>query len=252
MIHASSGRVSGADTGRRPIGGLLARVAWVAVFVLVFVGVASALGRGVFLGDFGARLEPFRQQVLRVFDREDSLVARRAAELARFDRRFATHRRVTQLHLLPGAVFLLMAPLQFSSRIRRRHIGFHRRSGRILVMAAWLSGLAGLYFGLLMPYAGPVEAATIALFGGLFLTAVTIAFISIRRRQVPRHREWMIRAFALAIAVSTVRLVGPLLDIALTPVGVGPQAVFLLSLWLGWGLTIGAAEWWIARTRPQQ
>ncbi len=112
-----------------------------------------------------------------------------------------------------------------------------------------MSAATALYFGVLMPYAGPLEAATIVVIGGLFLTALGRALIAIRRHQVARHREWMIRAFALAMGIASVRVVGVVVDVALTPAGVEPQWIFLLSLWGGWGSTLAAAELWIAYTR---
>jgi hypothetical protein len=102
-----------------------------------------------------------------------------------------------------------------------------------------------------MPFAGPPEAAAIALFGGLFLLALARGFVAIRRRDLATHREWMIRAFAIALGISTVRLLGAVFDLALTPAGVSPAGVFLVSIWLGWLVTLGAAELWIRRTRPR-
>jgi hypothetical protein len=32
---------------------------------------------------------------------------------------------------------------------------------------------------------------------------------------------------------------------------VSPAGVFLVSIWLGWLVTLGAAELWIRRTRPR-
>ena len=53
--------------------------------------------------------------------------------------------------------------------------------------------------------------------GGLFLAAAARGYIAIRRHQVARHREWMIRLVALALAISTVRILMGVLDYALTP-----------------------------------
>ncbi len=61
----------------------------------------------------------------------------------------------------------------------------------------------------------------------------------------------MIRAFAIAIGISTIRVVGGVLDIFLTPAGYGQQELFVLSFWSGWLLTLGAAELWIRYTRPR-
>jgi Predicted membrane protein (DUF2306) len=43
------------------------------------------------------------------------------------------------LHMTPGVLYLLGAPLQLSRRIRTKHYMLHRRFGRVLVTAALLS-----------------------------------------------------------------------------------------------------------------
>jgi hypothetical protein len=220
------------------------------VVLLATIGVAAALGRGVHTADLASRAEPYRQRLLRALDREDPSAKQRAEELQLLDRRFAAHPDATLLHILPGGLFLILAPFQFSARVRKRHIQFHRWSGRLLVAVGTIAALTGLYFGLLMPYGGLGESAAIALFGGLFLAALGKALVAIWRRDPARHREWMIRAFAIALGISTVRVVGAALDLTLTPLGLSPKAAFVLSVWTGWALTLGAAELWIARTRP--
>jgi uncharacterized membrane protein len=225
------------------------RALWLGVALLVTIGLFSVVGRGVFPGDFSTRADPFRQRVLDAFHRQDPLASTRPAELDRFDRRFAAAPLVTMLHILPGGLLLVLAPLQFSSRIRNRHIRFHRWSGRVLVGAAVVSALAGLYFGLLMPYGGLGEVAAITLFGGILLVSVILAVAAVRRGEIALHREWTIRAFAIVLGISMVRVVGPLFDLALTPAGLPPRELFVLSLWTGWTLTLAAGELWIRYTR---
>ena len=229
---------------------LLAGGLWGGVALLVIIGLAAVAGRAVFTADLAARAQPIREQALGALHRDDPHMAERARDVDLVDRRFAAHPFVTLLHVIPGGLFLLLAPLQFFERIRRGHVRLHRWSGRSLVPLAFVSAASGLYFGLLMPYGGVGEATAIALFGGIFLTAVSRAFLAIRGRQVARHREWMIRAFAIAIGTSTVRLVALVLDLTITPAGFAPRDAFVLSIWTGWALTLGAAELWISYTRP--
>ena len=59
----------------------------------------------------------------------------------------------------------------------------------------------------------------------------------------------MIRAFAAAIGISTVSVMAAVLDNVLTPAGFSVRQVFVLSVWLGLTLAIGAAEIWIRRSR---
>ena len=228
----------------------LGRAVWGGAVFLTVIGVVAALGRGVFPADLAARAEPLRRQALDVLDREDPFAAERVEELERFDGRFGAHPLRTQLHVLPGSIFLVLALLQFSPRIRSRHIRFHRYAGRFLMLVGLVTTMTALYFGLLMPYGGSGEAAIIGLVSILFLASMIRAYLAIRRHQVARHREWMIRAFAVAIGVSVVRVVAAVLDGALTPAGVRPAEVFVASLWAGWGITLGAAELWIRYTRP--
>jgi predicted membrane protein DUF2306 len=220
------------------------------VALLVLIGVGAAVGRAVFRGDFAARADPVRQQLLTALRLEDPLAMHRPAELNRFDVRYGENRFATLLHVVPGGLFLILAPLQFSSRIRSRYLPFHRWSGRFLMLTSVVATLAGLYFGLRMPYGGLGEVTAIAFFGLLFVFSVVRAFIAIRRRQVAIHREWMIRAFAIAIGISMVRVVAAVLDIALTPAGLRLPDLFALSLWLGWGIALAAGELWIRYTRP--
>lgn len=243
MGHAALG-VSRTRTASVIVGGM-----WCTVVLLVLIGVTGAIARGIFPSDIAARMDPFRQSLLDAFGVVDPFAHERSRELAAFDGRFGAHPAATLLHIVPGAVFLLLAPLQLVSRVRDRHRELHRWSGRVAVIAAWISGLAGIYFGLFMPYAGIGEAIAIAVFGGLLLGSVSIGFVSIRRGRVARHREWMIRAFAVALAISTVRVVAAGLDLALTPLGVRPPQVFVISIWTGWILTVGVAELWIIATR---
>lgn len=152
----------------------------------------------------------------------------------------------TLLHVVPGTLLLLLAPLQFSARVRGQHVTFHRWSGRLLLVIVIITALSAFFFGLVTPYAGTVEAVAAVLFGGLFLFAGGRAWRAIRRRDVRRHREWMIRMFALALAVATIRVLFPILA---TASSASMRDLFGLSLWIGWPVTLVSAELWIRKTR---
>ena len=168
------GHVALGANNRARTSSVLASAIWSATILLVLIGVTAALARGLFPSDIAARMEPIRQYLLDAFGVVVPFARQRPDELAAFDRRFGAHPVATLLHIVPGAIFLVLAPVQFMSRVRDRHIRFHRWSGRVAILAAWVSGLAGLYFGLFMPYAGHGEAIAIALFGGLLLLAFAL------------------------------------------------------------------------------
>ncbi len=233
---------------RRPPPGW-ARAVWAGTLLLVLLGVGAAIHRARFIPDAITRIDPVRTRLIDRFQLADPLRAERPAEIARIDGRFADHPALTLLHVLAGAFFLALAPFQFIARIRVRHPRLHRISGRVLVLAAFVSALPAFYFGIAIPYGGSVEAVAIGLFGALFLFALVRAVVAIRAGRTELHREWMIRAFALALAISTVRLAGLLIDPIFSPLGFHPAPLFAATVWIGWLLTLGAAEWWIRRTR---
>jgi hypothetical protein len=68
------------------------------------------------------------------------------------------------------------------------------------------AGITAIVFGTLFPFGGLSEASATVVFGAYFVTALIIAFIAIRDRDVTRHRRWMIRAFAIGLAIATIRI----------------------------------------------
>ena len=230
---------------------LPARMIWSAVVVLALIGITAAYGRTVLVADLTTRSEPLRAYLIERLGRHDPLAGRRPSDFRRFDGPFAAHSIVARLHVIPGAVFLAFTPLQFSSRIRRRLPAIHRWSGRLLLALALVATLAAFFFGMLLPFGGWGETIPITLFGGIFLVSLGRAFVAIRRRDVRLHREWMIRAFAIALGISTVRIVGVALDFALLSAALSSEAVFVMSVWIGWTITFATGEAWIRYTRTR-
>ena len=169
--------------------------------------------------------------------------------MRRIDGKYAARPIATLVHVGLGAVFLLLAPLQFANGLRARYRNAHRWLGRVLLVVACVTGLSGLFFGVLHPFAGVAERVTIGTFGGYFLVACGIAFSRIRAHRRAEHREWMLRAVAAALGIAAVRVLSLPADLVLTPVGASPQAVFLAALWVGLSAAIAGGEWWIWRTQ---
>jgi len=211
------------------------RALWIAVAILSFIGVSSAISRAIAVIDPDGSVVRFQRQFFRAINDDQSLIRQ-------YEARFAAHPTPTLLHVLPGALFLTLGPLQFSRRIRTRHLRFHRWSGRVLVVAAIISAIASFYFGILHPFAGFGEASAIATFGALIVFSVVRGFIAIRRGDVVRHRQWMIRAFAIGIGISTIRVIGAIVQLAARTT---PAETVTISFWVGWTLTLAVAETWI-------
>jgi uncharacterized membrane protein len=153
---------------------------------------------------------------------------------------------LTTLHILPGAMFMILGPLQFVRRIRSRHLQFHRWSGRVFVTASLVIGVSGLIMGILMPIGGANETAATTFFSFIFMFAVVRAFLEIRHGRIAQHREWMLRAFAVGLAIATIR---PIVALFFTLTDLSPREFFGIAFWLGFGAHLIAAEIWIQYTR---
>jgi len=228
----------------------LIRPLWAAVVILSLVGVAIVVARFSFPDDLVLRFQPQRASLLEALGRPDPAAVTRRPELERFERRFAQHRALTRWHILSGGLFIVLAPLQLARPVRRRYPVLHRWSGRFLLVVGSIAAVTGLYFGIFLPIAGIAESTIIALVGLLFLVAIVRAFRAIRRRDAATHREWMLRAFGVMVAVPATRVMGALLDVAFAPTGISSARLFAIDLWVTWALVIGVTEWWVRRTRP--
>jgi uncharacterized membrane protein len=114
---------------------------------------------------------------------------------------------IVALHVVLGGVYLALAPFQFVRRIRSRHLAYHRRIGRLLVAIGVMVGVTALFMGLAIPKGGWPERVVIGLYGTAFLCALIKGFSHVRAGRVALHREWMIRAFALGLAIATARVI---------------------------------------------
>ena len=141
---------------------------------------------------------------------------------------------------------MILGPLQFAKRIRARHMRIHRWSGRIFVASGIVIGISALRLGFVMPYSGSNETAATTFFGAVFLFALMRAFYHIRRREITAHREWMIRAFLIGIAIATIRPVVVLYQLLS---GLAFRESLGIAFWLSFTAHALLAEVWINSTR---
>jgi uncharacterized membrane protein len=221
----------------------LRRALWSAVVFLALIGVAVAARRAVHLVLI----------VVRGYRPPGVTSNQAAAQFAALDDLFAHYPVLTLVHIVPGLLFMILGPLQFSSSIRARHLQWHRLSGRAFVICGVVIGISALAMSVGIPAIGGVnQAAATTLFGTYFLCALCKAFWHIRRREVPLHREWMIRAFSVGLAVATIRPIIGVFFATSRLSGLTPREFFGIAFWIGFTLHLIAAEVWIRATMPRQ
>ncbi len=149
------------------------------------------------------------------------------------------------VHVVGAAVYALLGALQFSARLRRRRPNWHRRSGRVLVVAGLAVAGSGFWMTLFYPGApgGDLLWAVRLLVSSAMAAAIVLGFSAIRRRDIATHRAWMIRAYALALGAGTQTITQGFGEAAF---GTGDLST-ALSMSAGWAFNAAVAEWIIRR-----
>lgn len=147
------------------------------------------------------------------------------------------------IHIFLGGIALLSGWSQFFEKFRNRNIKFHRVLGKIYLISVLISGLSGFYIAI---YA---EGGVIGKLGfsGLamaWLFTSTMAYLSIRKKDINAHKRWMIRSFALTFAAVTLRIWLPTLQYG---IGMDFISAYVLIAWLCWVPNLLWAEWKVKR-----
>jgi uncharacterized membrane protein len=108
-------------------------------------------------------------------------------------------------HGVAGAVALLLAPFQFSARLRRRSPRAHRVLGRLYAVGAVISAPLAVPVALILGPPPLVMAATIQSAGWIVTTALGV--YCVRRGDIRQHREWMTRSYPFAMVFVVARAV---------------------------------------------
>lgn len=158
---------------------------------------------------------------------------------------FRAHPIGIYTHIFASAVALGLGPFQFSSRLRASRIQMHRLSGRVyLGVGVLFGGLAGLYVSL-FAFGGIAAKLGFGCLALAWLFTGLRALLAIRRQDVPTHRRWMVRNFALTFAAVTLRIYLP----ASMAAGMAFELAYPVISWLCWVPNLVVAEVLFNRTR---
>jgi len=104
-------------------------------------------------------------------------------------------------HILAGTFALLIGPINFSSRIRQRHLQLHRVLGRIYVISVFVGASTGVALAFGRPGFPGTSGQAAA-----WIVCTTAAFITARNRQIIQHRQWMARSYAVTFTFVSSRV----------------------------------------------
>jgi uncharacterized membrane protein len=151
------------------------------------------------------------------------------------------------LHALGGLLFGLLGPIQFAGVLKRSFGRLHCVTGRVFVVAGLLLGLSSLRLLAEFPDTSTLVLVSARLLAGLAVAvSLILAVVAIRRRDVTRHKAWMIRAYAIGMGPATISFIMfPIFLITGEPIeGYAADFLFVAS----WVINILIAERVIRRT----
>jgi uncharacterized membrane protein YozB (DUF420 family) len=119
-----------------------------------------------------------------------------------------THDEVDNLplfiHVTGAMVYYPLAAIQMLQGVRKRYPNWHRRAGKVALYAGLASAISCTWITFVHPDArGPILYFGRVIFGPLWALFLILGILAIRRRNVPSHRDWMIRAFAVSMPAGT-------------------------------------------------
>jgi hypothetical protein len=112
-------------------------------------------------------------------------------------------------HGIFGAIVLLLAPLQFSERLRQRYTKAHRVMGRLYVVGAIGLAPLGAYIQYYQERMGAPRSFTILgiVDAAMLMGTTLLAFVFAFRRKIALHRQWATRSYAVALVFIAARFV---------------------------------------------
>ena len=142
------------------------------------------------------------------------------------------------LHAGGGILYLFLGAFQFSQPLRARFPKWHRRSGRVAVVAGSLAALSGLWMTETFPQV-PMNPHEVYGFRVLFslgwFACLMLGLFAALDRDIASHRAWMMRAYAIGLGGSTTAI---LLGGWLVFYGTPSSKVFALGTGAAWVINL--------------
>jgi uncharacterized membrane protein len=154
------------------------------------------------------------------------------------------------LHVVGACIYAVLGALQLTPSFRRRFPRWHRRAGRVLIIAGLTVALSGIWMTLLYPLSalqGPLLFWTRLVLGAAMAGWLAQGYVSARRRDFATHSAAMIRAYAVGLGAGTQALT----QLPYFLIFGRPDQPTLDAMMLGaWLINLAIAEWVIRAARP--
>ncbi|CAI6059622.1 DUF2306 domain-containing protein [Cohnella sp. JJ-181] len=157
--------------------------------------------------------------------------------------------RVLDIHIAFACLALLTGALNFAGRSPRERGRRHRAVGYVYLVSVLMVVVTS---GYMAPYAtgGRTVSMAFNLLNLIWITVTLTALIQIRRKQVDRHRRWMIRSYAFCFTNAAIHLMETVLKRLLS---LPYETAYAVSVYAAILLLAAIAEFVVRRSygKPQ-
>jgi uncharacterized membrane protein len=109
-------------------------------------------------------------------------------------------------HLIGGTLALFLGPLQFFKWLRNKYLSFHRLSGKIYIVGAFIAGLSALRLSLISSCVSCRVSLLILAILVLFTTFS--AWWTVKNKNLKAHQQFMVRSYICVLSFVAVRIGG--------------------------------------------
>ena len=151
---------------------------------------------------------------------------------------------VFYIHVYSALFVLLAGFTQFNTRILRNYPRIHKSAGYLYVVTVlFFTAPSGIFMGC-FANGGLISKTSFIILGILWFTFTLKSVLSILKREIITHKNFMIRSFALATSAFTLRFWKVILIYLFH---LSPMDAYQIIAWLGWIPNLLIAEWLIKK-----
>jgi len=155
---------------------------------------------------------------------------------------------VMMVHIIFACVAMLAGAVNFSNLVLTRYRSFHRANGYLYVIAVCIVDITS---GYMAPFAtgGKINSMAFNFINLIWLLMTIAAVVFIKRKQVMKHRKWMIRSYVFCYTNLFIHL---LTYLASKGAGLPYVTSYTIGVYGAIVINILIAEWIIRRIFPKK
>jgi hypothetical protein len=166
----------------------------------------------------------------------------RPPQMAAIDATFSSHAALTMAHIIPAAIFVLLAvgvllPRTRTEWLERLFFPFG------VITGATAYAMSGYAIG------GWIERSAVLVFNTWFLISLGRAYWFRLHGEPALKREWMTRAVGILLGIATTRPVMGVFFATSPLTHLGPHQFFGIAFWIGFSINAAVVELWLHSAR---